>query len=205
MALGSFDPRIHAAWSLTTRKGDDMVGKTHRAQIYQFELFELILLLKSDTLPCRAIRGNSISVNSTLPPLDYVNTGVKGIRGLDPSWPLLSRGEISNSLRNCKGASPEIPSEVPSQETSLWEAPIPLDQGRPSNVSTLGFTWCEFLLPVSVQKKHSSRASLCPAIQLQKLLSRPWFGAPRAYRPICPLPPRHRYYANRALLSATLK
>ena len=36
--------------------------------IYQFELFELILLLKIDTqLPCRALWGNSVSVNSSIP------------------------------------------------------------------------------------------------------------------------------------------
>ena len=49
--------------------GDDAVGNFHRAQVSQFELFELIPLLKLDTVSCRAIRGNSISVNSTLPPL----------------------------------------------------------------------------------------------------------------------------------------
>ena len=51
-------------------RGDDTVGNPHRAQISQFELFELTLLLKLDTgAPCRAIRGHRISVNSTLPPL----------------------------------------------------------------------------------------------------------------------------------------
>ena len=50
-------------------RGDDTVGNPHRAQISQFELFELILLLKFDKAPYRAIRGNSISVSSTLPPL----------------------------------------------------------------------------------------------------------------------------------------
>ena len=49
-------------------RGDDTVGNPHRTQIVQFELFELILLLKLEA-PCRAIRGNSISVNSTLSPL----------------------------------------------------------------------------------------------------------------------------------------
>ena len=47
---------------------DDTVGNPHRAQISQFEIFELIRLLKLDTVPRRAIRGNSISVNNTLPP-----------------------------------------------------------------------------------------------------------------------------------------
>ena len=49
-------------------RGDDTVGDPHRAQIPQFELFELILLLRliRQTFPCRAIRGNSIS-RSTVP------------------------------------------------------------------------------------------------------------------------------------------
>ena len=60
---------------------DDTVGNPHRAQISQFELLELILLLKLDKhFPVeqfeasRAIRGSSISVSSTLlasPPLSF--------------------------------------------------------------------------------------------------------------------------------------
>ena len=51
---------------------DDAVGNPRQAQIYKFEFFELILLLRLDKqLPCRAVRGNSISVNSTLPPLTF--------------------------------------------------------------------------------------------------------------------------------------
>ena len=56
-------------------RGEDTVGNPHRAQISQFELFRLILLLKLDKRfpveqfeACRAIRGSSISVSSTLPP-----------------------------------------------------------------------------------------------------------------------------------------
>ena len=45
----------------------DTVGNPPRARIHKFELFELILLLRLDTVPCRAIRGSSISANSTLP------------------------------------------------------------------------------------------------------------------------------------------
>ena len=45
--------------------GGDTVGNPCRAQISRFEFFELILLLKiRQTVPCRAIRGNRISVNS---------------------------------------------------------------------------------------------------------------------------------------------
>ena len=54
-------------------RGDDTVGNPHRAQISQFEL---VLLLKLDKQfpverfeASRAIRGSSISVSSTLPPL----------------------------------------------------------------------------------------------------------------------------------------
>ena len=55
-------------------RGDDTVGNPHRGQIYQFELFELVLLPKLDKRfqveqfeASRAIRGSSISVNS-IPP-----------------------------------------------------------------------------------------------------------------------------------------
>ena len=55
-------------------RGDDMAGNPHRAQISQFKLFELFLLvLKLDKQfpveqfgASRAIRGISISVSSTL-------------------------------------------------------------------------------------------------------------------------------------------
>ena len=43
----SICPRF-SALLLPFRRGDDMVGNPHRAQISQFELFELILLLKFD-------------------------------------------------------------------------------------------------------------------------------------------------------------
>ena len=52
--------------------GDDAVGNPHRAQLVPFELFELYPLIESrQAVPCRAIRGDSISVNSTLPPLQH--------------------------------------------------------------------------------------------------------------------------------------
>ena len=56
--------------------GDDTFGNPHRAQLYQFELFELILLNLDKQFPVeqfeasRAIRGSSISVSSTLSPLN---------------------------------------------------------------------------------------------------------------------------------------
>ena len=60
-------------------RGDDAVGNPPRAQIARFELFELILLLKLDKqLPVeqfdasRAIRADSTSVSSSLPPLKFL-------------------------------------------------------------------------------------------------------------------------------------
>ena len=69
-------------------RGDATIGIPHRAQSYQFELFELKFLNSSfssancsirafrvcpliyirQAAPCRAVRGNGISVNSSLPP-----------------------------------------------------------------------------------------------------------------------------------------
>ena len=50
-------------------RGDDTVGKPHRARISQFELFELVLLMRfRQAILYRAIRADSISVNSILPP-----------------------------------------------------------------------------------------------------------------------------------------
>ena len=49
-------------------RGDDTVGNPHRAQICQFELLELILLLKLDTHSLSSNSRHSISVNSTVPP-----------------------------------------------------------------------------------------------------------------------------------------
>ena len=46
-------------------RGDDTVGNPHRAQISQLGFFELIEI--KQTVPCRAIRGDGNSVNSTLP------------------------------------------------------------------------------------------------------------------------------------------
>ena len=49
---------------------------------------------------------------------------------------------------------------------------------------------CNIMMPVS-EKKHSSHASLCPAIWQQKLVSSPWFGALKACLPTCILLPRN--------------
>ena len=60
----------HQPSGLALGRGADTGGNPRRARISQFELFELVLLSKliRQTVPCGAIRGNSISVNSTLPP-----------------------------------------------------------------------------------------------------------------------------------------
>ena len=53
-------------------RGYDTVGNPPRAQISQFELFELLLLSKlRQTALYRAIRASSISINSILPPLRW--------------------------------------------------------------------------------------------------------------------------------------
>ena len=50
-------------------RGDDTVGNPHRAQISQFEVFELNLVWKLDKqFPVEQLEATSISVNSTLPP-----------------------------------------------------------------------------------------------------------------------------------------
>ena len=57
-------------------EGQDTVGNPHRAELfYQFEFFQLVLLLKLDEqVPVEqfeasgAIQGSSLSVGSTLPP-----------------------------------------------------------------------------------------------------------------------------------------
>ena len=49
--------------------GGDTVGNPHRAQISQFEFFELVSLIEiRRTVLYRAIRADCISVNSILPP-----------------------------------------------------------------------------------------------------------------------------------------
>ena len=50
-------------------RGDDTVGNPHRS-IFSIRAFRAYPLIEiRQTVLCRAIRGNSISVNSTLPPL----------------------------------------------------------------------------------------------------------------------------------------
>ena len=76
-------------------------GDPHRAQTSQLELFELILLLKLDRVPCRAIRGNSISVNSTLHPSQVlVDPSRKSPKqgGPNPREPWIALGAANISL-----------------------------------------------------------------------------------------------------------
>ena len=50
-------------------RGDDTVGNPHRAQNFSIRTFRAYPLVEiRQTVPCRAIRGDSISVNSTPPP-----------------------------------------------------------------------------------------------------------------------------------------
>ena len=88
-----------------------MIGNPHRAQIVKFELFELkflnsklfelILLLKLDAVPCPAIRGNNISVSSTLPPSYEQPRGSVG--RLSCGYPLF-RGAPISSFSRCSDA-----------------------------------------------------------------------------------------------------
>ena len=48
-------------------RGDDQVGNPLRARSFQFELFELMILLNLDTVLYRAIRADSISISGVLP------------------------------------------------------------------------------------------------------------------------------------------
>ena len=57
---------LSAPFCWNARKGDDTVGNPHRAQIYQFELFELILLLKlNKQLPVE--QSEATASHSTVP------------------------------------------------------------------------------------------------------------------------------------------
>ena len=53
-------------------RGDDTVGNPHRAEISQFQLFGLILLLKLDTVPRRATRADRASQSTVPSPLLYL-------------------------------------------------------------------------------------------------------------------------------------
>ena len=53
-------------------RGDDTVGNPHRAQIWQFELFELVLLLKLDKqLPIERFEATVSQSTVPSPPLRY--------------------------------------------------------------------------------------------------------------------------------------
>ena len=57
------------------RRGDDTVGNPHRAQISQFELFELILLSKLDKqLPVERFEATASQPAAPSPPLDPAET-----------------------------------------------------------------------------------------------------------------------------------
>ena len=51
-------------------RGDDTVESPRRAQVLSVRAFRAYPLFEvRQIVPCRAVRGNSISVNSTIPPL----------------------------------------------------------------------------------------------------------------------------------------
>ena len=86
-------------------RGDETVGSPHRAQISELELFEPIPLTAiKQTAPCRAIRGNGISVYSTLPPslaaLRSRATGARRPWSTPPRAQGRTRGPPSGSRRS---------------------------------------------------------------------------------------------------------
>ena len=63
-----------ASGGITFGRGDDTVGNPHRAQISQFELFELILLLKLDKqFPVEQFEATVSQSTVPSPPLRYVH------------------------------------------------------------------------------------------------------------------------------------
>ena len=69
-------PLIRLSTAGTFGRGDlrDTLGNPHRAQVSQFEFFELVLLLKLDKrLPVERFEAAVLSVNSTLPPSEGYN------------------------------------------------------------------------------------------------------------------------------------
>ena len=64
------DRAMQANQAAKVGRGDDTVGNPHRAQIYRFELFELILLLKLDKqLPVQRFEATLSQSTVPSPPL----------------------------------------------------------------------------------------------------------------------------------------
>ena len=73
--------------------GDDTVGTTHRAQFVKLVVVRAYPLIQiRQTVPCRAIRGNSVSVNGALPPLLYPAEGSPWSYGLATGRDTLAAG-----------------------------------------------------------------------------------------------------------------
>ena len=72
---GIFNRHGHRTFAAAlTGRGDDMVGNPHRAQIYQFELFELILSLNLDKqLPVEQFEAKVSQSTVPSPPLEVGN------------------------------------------------------------------------------------------------------------------------------------
>ena len=84
-------------------------NRAFRARIYKLYSFEFPLVETRQTVPCRAIRGNSISVNSTLPPLSCTHL----LDCLLPFPPRFSYGERHEWIQSCRGTGGR-PSSVES-------------------------------------------------------------------------------------------
>ena len=107
MLPSNFCEQWRFPWSTRVERGDDTVGNPHRAQISQFNLFELksiyiyiyIYVYKyiirafrvyplmeiRQKVPCRAIRGNSISVSSALPALSTTDCPTDPANRISPA------------------------------------------------------------------------------------------------------------------------
>ena len=92
---GKFDSRTLSRKTLSRwtgrnfGRGDDAVGSPRRAQISQFDLFKLVLLLRLDKqIP---VESNIILINTPSPPTKSLD-----VRGFDSSKLLILRGGNSH-------------------------------------------------------------------------------------------------------------
>ena len=70
--------RMRIAPAARGHRGPRQVGNPHRTRIYRFGVFRAYPRFEiRQTVPCRAMRGSSILVNSTLPPL-LIATAARG-------------------------------------------------------------------------------------------------------------------------------
>ena len=133
------------------RGGGDALGNTpsssnlsiraFRAQIYQFELFELIFLVKLDKQfpveqfkASRAIRGNSISVNSIIPPSQRPTRC--------PTWRTTSSRSMPRTpSATCRRRCRRRQSIRPLIQQNKWTAHQKKQEPGIDNIKIKGFTW----------------------------------------------------------------